>query len=55
MITIKFLFRNGLTGTLTHRDPAQIKEWLRIFDNPKARNHCEIVDISVENAYSEAA
>jgi hypothetical protein len=55
MITIKFSFRNGLIGTLTHHDPEQIREWIRIFDNPEARTHCGIVDISVENAYSEAA
>lgn len=54
-MTITFLFQNGLTGTLTHSDPAQIKDWLQIFDNPEARQYCKIVDISVGNAYSEAA
>lgn len=55
MNTITFTFESGFVKTLTHHDPEQIKEWLRIFDNPEARAYCKITDISVGSLYSEAA
>lgn len=54
-MTITFQFQNGCPGTLTHHDPEQIREWLRIFDTPEARAYCGITDISVGGLYSEAA
>jgi hypothetical protein len=55
MTTIILTFESGFVGTLTHHDPKQIREWLRIFDNPEAMDYCGIVGISVRSLYSEAA
>lgn len=46
-MTITFQFQNGCPGTLTHHDPEQIREWLRIFGTPEAMKDCGIVGISV--------
>lgn len=60
MFTITFTFQNGSVGTLTHDSIAQIREWIRIFDNAEARDYCKIASIVVRenrqnNALSEVA
>lgn len=54
MFTITFTFNSGFVGTLTHDDPNQIREWLRIFDNAEARANCEIASIVVRENRNKA-
>lgn len=54
MFTITFTFLNGFVGTLTHDSIDQIREWIRIFDKPEARDYCKIASIVVRENRNKA-
>lgn len=47
MYVITFKFLNGCTGTLSHSDASQIREWVSIFGSPEGMKECNIAEMSV--------